>query len=267
MLGMADFEVEGDRLGRVQSLVRAFGLLDTLAKHDDGLTLTQVAALAKLPRSTAHRLLTTMAALRYVEFDPANNCWMIGVQAFALGSAFVQVRDLGRLGRPIMRSMMVEANEIVNIAVSDTEGVRYVGQVRPIDQRASTCQPGTHLPMHTTASGKVLLAHWKPTELDSFLQGRPLARRTYASIVEKSALVLQLDQIRSRGFAIDDQENSTGMRCVAAPVFDRNNRVRASLSISGSITRLPDQRLNTLGHSLAAAARRMSEDIGAVLAA
>jgi IclR family acetate operon transcriptional repressor len=267
MIGVADFAGEDDRLGRVQSLVRAFGLLDALAKHDDGLTLTEVAKLAILPRSTAHRLLTTMDALRYVEFDSSTNRWMIGVQAFALGSAFVQVRDLGRLGRPIMRSLMIEANEVVNIAVSDTEGVRYVGQVRPVDQRAGTCQPGIHLPMHTTASGKVLLAHWNSPELDSFLDGRPLARRTYSSIVEKNALVSQLGQIRTQGFAIDDEENSTGMRCVAAPVFDRNNRVRASLSISGSIARLPDQRLNTLGRSLAAAARRMSEDIGAVLAA
>jgi IclR family transcriptional regulator, acetate operon repressor len=266
MLGMADIEGD-DRLGRVQSLVRAFGLLDALAKHDEGLTLTELAKLGGLPRSTAHRLLTTMDALRYVEFDSSSNRWMIGVQGFALGSAFVQTRDLGRLGRPIMRSLMIEANEVVNIAVSESEGIRYVGQVRPVDQRASACQPGTHLPMHTTASGKVLLAHWDPAELDHFLQGRALARRTYSSIVEKAALVQQLGQIRSQGFAIDNEENSTGMRCVAAPVFDRNNRVRASLSISGSCGRLPDQRFHTLGRSLAAAARRMSEDIGAVLAA
>lgn len=266
MLGIADFE-GGDRLGRVQSLVRAFGLLDVLAKHDDGLTLTELAKLGKLPRSTAHRLLTTMDALRYVEFDSASSRWMIGVQGFALGSAFVQTRDLGRLGRPIMRSLMIEANEVVNIAVSESEGIRYVGQVRPVDQRAQVGQPGTHLPMHTTASGKALLAHWGPAELDGFLQGRSLVRRTYSSIVEKSALVQQLDHIRTQGFAIDSEENSAGIRCVAAPVFDRNNRVRASLSISGNCGRLPDQRLHTLGRSLAAAARRMSEDIGAVLAA
>lgn len=266
MLGMSDLE-SGDPLGRVQSLVRAFGLLDALAKHDDGLTLTELAKMERLPRSTAHRLLSTMDALRYVEFDPISHRWMIGVQGFALGAAFVQTRDIGRLGRPIMRSLMIDANEVVNIAVSASEGVRYVGQVRPVDQRATDGHPDTPMPMHTTASGKVLLAHWSEGELDSFLQGHALTRRTCFSIVGTDALVRELDQIRSRGFAIDNEENSKGMRCVAAPVFDRDNRVRASLSISGSCNRLPDQRLQTLGHSLAIAARRLSQDIGAVLAA
>ena len=266
MLDMADIETD-DRLGRVQSLVRAFGLLDLLAKHDDGLTLTELAKLGGLARSTAHRLLTTMDALRYVEFDPSSNRWMIGVRGFALGAAFVQSRDLGRLGRPIMRSLMIEANEVVNIAVSGSEGVRYVGQVRPIERRPSSGQPGTHSPMHTTASGKVLLAYRNSAELDALLRDMALTPRTHFSIVEKSRFVEELARIRDQGFAIDDEENVSGIRCVAAPVFDRHHRIRASLSISGSCGRLPDQRLHVLGRSLAAAARRMSEDIGAVLAA
>src|ERR1700691_3299017 len=91
-------------LGHVQSPVRAFHLLDLLTDHDGGLSLTEIAKLVDLPRSTAHRLLTTMLALRYVEFDNKTHRWMIGIQAFRIGKAFSQVRDLARLGRPIMRS-------------------------------------------------------------------------------------------------------------------------------------------------------------------
>lgn len=260
-------DVDGDRLGRVQSLVRAFGLLDILAKYDGGLTLTEIARLVELPRSTAHRLLTTMDTLRYVEFDSNTNRWLIGRQAFALGTAFVETRDIGRLGRPIMRSLMLQANEVVNIAISDNAGVRYVGQVRPTVQTPCLSEPGVRMPMHTTASGKILLAHWSPNELDHFLRSNALQRKTCATIVEKHALVKQLEQIRTRGYAIDDQEHLMGSRCVAAPVFDRNHRVKASLSISGSITRLTDRRLESLGQSLASAARRLTDDIGAVLAA
>ena len=260
-------DVEDNRMGRVQSLVRAFGLLDALAAQDAGMTLTEIAKRVGLPRSTTHRLLTTMDALRYVEFDQATNRWMIGMQAFALGSAFVQVRDLGRLGRPIMRSLMLEANEVVNIAVADQAGVRYVGQMRPVADHAGRHASGEHLPMHTTASGKVLLANWDQPHLDEFLRGGPLSRKTCGSIVEKHALVRQMEQIRARGYAVDDQENALGTRCVAAPVFDSNRCVKASLSISGSIARLPDGRLELLGRSLAAAARRMTDDMGAVLAA
>lgn len=260
-------DADDDRMGRVQSLVRAFGLLDALVLQDDGLTLTDIARRVGLPRSTTHRLLTTMDALRYVEFDSATNRWMIGMQAFALGSSFVQTRDLGRLGKPIMRSLMLDANEAVNIAVPDQAGVRYVGHVRPVADHAARRASGDHLPMHTTASGKVLLAHWDAPQLDRFLCSNPLPRKTGGSIVEKDALVRQLEQIRVRGFAVDDQENALGTRCVAAPVFDHNRRVKASLSISGSVTRLCNARLESLGRSLTAAAKRMTDDLGGVLAA
>ncbi|WCT74159.1 IclR family transcriptional regulator [Sphingomonas naphthae] len=256
----------GERLGQVQSLVRAFSILDTLAADENGLTLTEVAKTTRLPRSTAHRLLTTMNALRYVEFDTTTNRWMIGVQGFSLGSAFVQSRDLGRLGRPIMRSLMIDAGETVSIAVADPSGVTYVGQARPVNSRIAAA-PGSSLPMHASASGKVLLAHWDELDRNAFLSRHELGRRTSLTITEKNALASELSAIRARGYAIDNQENLLGMRCVAAPVFDRKGRVRASLSMSGSVARLSEQRLAGLGRTLALAAQRMTHDIGGLLAA
>lgn len=264
---MTTDDEESERLGKVQSLVRAFNILDELTKRDDGATLTDIARETRLPRSTAHRLLTTMNTLRYVEFDSTTNRWMIGVQAFALGTAFVQTRDLGRLGRPIMRSLMIDAGETVNIAIAGMDGVAYVGQARPVNGRGAATAPGLHLPMHTTASGKVLLAHWDDGARDQFLVSHALERRTALTIVEKNRFAAELRQIRTRGFAIDDQENELGIRCVAAPVFDCNGRVRASLSISGSVSRLAEQRLAGLGRTLALAAERMTHDIGGLLAA
>jgi len=267
MANVHNLDGQGDRLGRVQSLVRAFGLLDKLAAHDCGLTLTEVARMVKLPRSTAHRLLTTMAELRYVEFDNPTSKWMIGVQAFALGSAFVQSRDIGRLGKPIMRSLMLETNEVVSIGVSEETGVRHIARAWPHGEANGADRRGARMPMHTTASGKVLLANWSPDERDHFLRSHPLPHRSHGHVIERNTLVLQLEEIRARGFAIDDQDHAPGMRCVAAPVFDHNRRVKASLSVSGSIERLTDSRLLSLGRTLAAAAGRMTDDIGAVLAA
>jgi IclR family acetate operon transcriptional repressor len=96
--------------------VRAFGILDELAKSDN-MTLSDLSRAVGLPRSTTHRLLTTMEALRYVAFDRRRNGWSIGVQAFTVGAVFAQTRDLGQLGRTIMRSLMSEVQHCVNIAV------------------------------------------------------------------------------------------------------------------------------------------------------
>lgn len=256
-----------DRLGQVQSLVRAFSILDALRSADDGMTLTEVANIAQLPRSTTHRLLATMNALRYVEFDSSNNRWMIGLQAFALGASFMQTRDLGRLGRPIMRSLMIDAGETVNIGIASTGGLSYIAQMRPMHGQCAAVPTGSLMPLHTTASGKVLLAYQRDTEIAAFLGNQDLARETEMSCTGSGALASELERVRQQGFAVDDQEHRMGLCCVAAPVFDRNGTARLSLSISGSICRLSQNRLNRLGHVLTSAAERMSTEIGGLLAA
>jgi len=266
MVGVADGDDDG-RLGQVQSLVRAFGLLEAIGAHEEGLTLTSVARLVKLPPSTAHRLLTTLGALRYVEFDQTTSHWVIGRKAFSLVMDKGRNCDLGRLGKQIMRSLMLESNQTVNIAVSEADCVRYVGQVRPPVAPPEATQPGWRWPIHTTALGKVILAYSTPDEIDAFLLGASLRRRTPSSIIERQGLFSQLSIIRTRGYAIDDEENEKGIRCVAAPVFDCHRRVRASLSITGNVARLPNDRLKRLGQTLAAAAQRFSDDVGAFLAA
>lgn len=258
---------EGQRLGQVQSLVRAFGILEALGDGEQGRTLTEIAAATKLPRSTAHRLLTTMNAMRYVEFDAATSRWMIGTKSFVLGASFVRTRDLGRLGGPIMRALMLDAGETVSIAVPEIGNVTFLGQARPVHGQGAERAPGLRLPMHATASGKVLLAHYDEHTRDSFLEANALQRRTALTIVEKNSLVAELSRIRTRGYAIDDQENELGMRCLAAPVFDRKGEVRAALSISGSVSRLAGERLNGLGSTLILAARRMTDQLGELLAA
>ena len=259
--------LDNGRLGRVQSLVRAFGMLDLLAANDEGLTLTEIANLVKLPRSTAHRLLTTMSSLQYVEFDPISNHWLVGVRAFTVGNAFAQTRDLVRLGRPIMRVLLIEARETVNMSVIDSGGVRIMAQLEPMRMGRTLARPGRHLPIHTTASGKAMLAYWNSGELNDFLDSAALAAHTSFSITKPSALVKQLTEIRERGFAVDDQEHTKGVRCVAAPIFDSNEAPRAALSISGPIERLTDKRLTKLGATLVLAARQMTVDIGGHLAA
>lgn len=261
-----DERLDNGRLGRVQSLVRAFGILDLLATHDEGLTLTEIAKIVKLPRSTAHRLLTTMSSLRYVEFDPVSNNWLVGIRAFAVGNAFAQTRDLVRLGRPFMRALMVEARETVNLSVVDSGGVHVMAQLEPIRMGRTLCRPGQHLPIHVTASGKAMLAYWNSRELDDYLETTTLGARTPSSITTSAILVRQLADIKGRGFAIDDQEHTVGVRCVAVPIFDSNEIPRAALSVSGPVERFSDRRMAKLGDRLVLVAKKMFDAGGHIKA-
>jgi len=255
-------ELEEGALGRVQSLVRAFGLLDELAKSDS-MTLSDLARTVSLPRSTAHRLLTTMEALRYVAFDRTTNRWSVGVQAFTVGAVFAQTRDLGKLGRSIMRSLMAEVNHCVNIAVPEGRGICYVGQVAQNGFRPTAARPGAVLPLHTTASGKALMAHWTRQEFDDYVAHASLKGRTSRSIVDADRLRRELATIRDRGYAMDDEEYDAGLRCVAAMVHDRHGLPKGALSVSDRSSRLARTRLDELGPTLVMAAQQMSSEIAA----
>lgn len=247
-------------LGRVQTLVRAFGVLDEIAKAE-AMSLTEIAQLVNLPRSTTHRLLSTMQALRYVEFDRNTNRWRIGIQALAVGGAFAQARDFGQLGRSIMRSLFDQVHHCVNIAVPENFSVCYVGQVGTTGFRQASAKPGAVLPLHTTASGKALMAHWPQSEFDRYLAGTSLARRTSRTLVDPAALRDELQLVRRRGYATDDEEHEDGLRCVAAVVQDQYGVPKASLSVSDRISELTRSRLDALGPTLVAAARQMSDNI------
>jgi IclR family acetate operon transcriptional repressor len=248
-----------EMLGRVQSLVRAFGLLDQLAGCD-GMPLSEIAKAVGLPRSTAHRLLTTMEALHYVQFDRATNRWCVGVQAFRVGAAFAHTRDLGEIGRGMMRALMRELSHCVNIAVPEGQGVCYIEQAARNGFLQTVARPGAVLPLHTTASGKVLMAHWQPIELDRFLRRRVLSARTARTTVDADRLRDELALVRERGYAIDDEEHEPGLRCVAALVRARNGSPYAALSVSDRISDLDRGRLFELGPTLVGAARELSEN-------
>jgi IclR family acetate operon transcriptional repressor len=237
-------------------------MLDLLAEHDDGLSLVQISRLVQLPRSTAHRLLSTMCDLGYAQFDARTSLWSIGRQAFAVGSAFARVRDYGRLGRLAMRSVVLDVNEIVNIAVPRESTVHFLAQIEAPGARPTVARPGLELPMHTTAAGKAVMAYWPSEQVDQFLRSRQLMRTTSRSITESNYLVAQLEQINRLGYSVDDEENATGIRCIAAPAFDESGLPAATISISGWLPRIPDTRIDHLGRTLVAAARRITGRVG-----
>lgn len=240
--------------------MRAFALLEALAVSE-GMNLGEIARQVRLPRSTVHRLLTTMEALRYVEFDRLTHRWAIGSQAFRVGAAFVQKRDLGQFGRSVMKSLVREFRHPVNIAIVEGDGVRIVAQETPGDALQPFPPAGARLPLHTTASGKMLMARWSADALDGFLHGRALTANTARSIVDPAALRRELAGVCDQGYAIDDEEQADGLRCVAASVLDRYGRPLASLSISDARPKLDTDRMRKLGPALTLAARKLSSEV------
>lgn len=249
-----------DRLGRVQSLVRAFGILDELGSGS-GMTLSELANLVDLPKSTTHRLLTTMETLEYVQFDRDQCRWSVGVGAFRVGSAFAQTSDFEKVGRGILRSLVLEVNHSVNLCVPRANAIFYLKQVEARGGWPTAAREGASLPMYSTAAGKAVMACWTETELDAYFEKRELVQRTQRTIGNRDSMRRELGLILERGYAIDDEEQADGTRCVAAVLTDRIGQPRGALSISDASSRLKKARFDDIGLIVASAARKMSAQI------
>ena len=239
----------------VQSLDRAITLLKLVAAAD-GLSLTEVSQAAALPASTAYRMLTTLATHGLVEFAPHDQHWLIGIESFRLGSAFLRRRKLAEQGRPIIQALMTESGETANLAVADGDGVVFVSQVETHEAIRAFFRPGTRGPLHCSGIGKAILAHGGvPARLK-------LERFTARTLTTRAALQAELDATRARGFAIDDEERHEGMRCVAAAVFNEFGEAVGGVSVSGPAVRMTDNKIAPLGPRVREAARRLTQSMG-----
>ena len=250
------------RSGQVQSLARAISILNGLAEEEYGLTLTDLAQKVGLAPSTAHRLLTTLQEQRFVRFDLERNVWLIGVQAFVVGNAFVRSRDVIAIARLHMRHLMEESGETVNLAVEDQGEAIYLAQVECRQMMRAIAKPGGRVLLHCSGVGKALMAAMPDAEVSKILQRRGLPRTTEKTIDAPAKLRDELQQIRGRGYAFDDEENAIGLRCVAAVIHDEYGHPLAGLSLSGPMARITDERVPLLGAMVIKAASEITAELG-----
>jgi len=250
--------------GQVQSLDRAISILERLAEAD-GMSLTDLSQSVGLAPSTTHRLLTTLQQRRFADFDEEYGVWVVGVGAFNVGNAFLRSRKIVSLGRPVMRRLMEDVGETINLAVEDKGELVYVTQFESHAPMRAFFRPGRRAPMHSSAIGKAMLAEMSQDALRDFLHKKGMQRFTDRTIVEPAALRDQLQQIRQRGWGLDDEEHTIGMRCVAATIHNEHGEVIAGISISGPSVRVTETRLGELGAKVVQAAEEITEQIGGVV--
>ena len=247
---------------RVQSLTRALALLDTLAETADGMTLSDVAQIVGLAPSSAHRLLTTLESQRYVRFVPGEGLWQVGVQAFVVGQAFRRSRDVVTLARPQMRHLMEESGETVNLYIEEGGEAVCMAQVECRQMMRAISRPGGRVKLHSSGAGKAILATLSASDVARILQTRGLPRVSDKTLDTPKKLKADLERIRERGYAVDDEEHAVGLRCVAAPILDEDGKPLAALSISGPLARIDDTAIAVMGGLVRRAAAAVTEQIG-----
>ena len=229
---------------------RMLAVLDCFSSADPVLGISELARRSGLPKSTVHRLVVDLCDHRIMERVPQSaGEYRLGVRLFELGELVPVHRSLSGMALPIMEDLREATRHRVHLAVLDGIDVLYVailgsGAVH-VDSRV-----GGRLPAHATGVGKVLLAYAPPSVVEARIEAG-LTAFTARTITSADALVAELRKIRTHGFALDIEESTPGVLCVAAPVFGADRGIRAGLSVTG-ITRSIDP--GTIGPAVRTAA-------------
>jgi IclR family acetate operon transcriptional repressor len=238
--------------GGVQSVARAFDLLERLADGGGEMGLSELAAATGLPLPTIHRIVRTLVAGGYVRQE-ASRRYALGPRLIRLGDS--AGRMFGARARPFLASLVDATGETANLAMLDGDEVVYVAQVPSRHAMRMFTEVGRRVLPHCTAVGKVLLARLPPDEVRALLARTGMPRHTDSTITDPEVFVAGLPEIARRGWAVDDGEQDVGVRCLAAAV--PHGSVRAAVSVSGPAVRVTPEARERIVPALTVVADRL----------
>jgi IclR family pca regulon transcriptional regulator len=260
--------VKSDRPTRtrytIDALARGLEVLALFGAERPALTLRDIVDASGLNKTTAFRIVATLEALGYLEQDERRR-YRPGARVLELGFAALSGMELRQLARPHLERLAHELDETASLAVLSRErrDIIYIDRVRNRSIVGVVLGVGSHLPAHSAALGKVLLADMAPSEIDAWLAGAELAPLTKRTLVDRAALLEDLGRIRRRGYALNEQELAIGLRAAAAPIYDASRRAIAAIGVSGTTTTItPTRLLEQIGPAVADAAARIARAVG-----
>ena len=258
-----DDDAEDRQRVGVQSLGRAFAILEEVARHREGIGLADLSKRVGLHNSTTFHLAKTMVSLGYIRQEKESKRYRVGRPLFALAANSLDEIEMVNVATPILEDLSRETGESSHFAVRMGDAVVVIARTSGPGAFQLTDRVGVVRPAHCTALGKVILASLRPDQLERFLARVELKPSTEKSITEIPALLREVDDVRRSGVAFDDGEFNLEVRCVAVPVKDFTGQIVGALGISGPIWRLSIQTLQSRAKVVQAAAEALSAEFGA----
>lgn len=246
----------------VKSLTRALALLDILGENGAECSLRDIARASRLPPSTAHRLLASLQRRGFVAQNKITSNYALGENLIILGRKAEKQRDVRNLARPFLEKLAHATSETVNLTTLMGASVVQLDHVDSPSILKVTWDSGQQFPVYASASGKVFLAYLAEDERRKIFRSLKLQAFTKRTIVNAKRSRTELQQVRKRGYAIDDAEREEGVRCVSAPIFNSRGRVVAAVSVSGPSLRLSLAKLEMLADSVRETAAFISSALG-----
>lgn len=245
----------------VPALEHAIDALELLASSRAGLTLSEVARRLGIPKSSAHCLLLTLERRGYLHRNERSR-FLFGLKLFGLANMALSGLELREKAAPFLRSLMVRTRLTVHMAILERNEAVLIEKVEPVGICRLATWLGKRMDVHCTALGKALIAWLPEEEIDAILRDHGLPRHNENTICSGRRLKDDLARTRQRGYAVDDEEDELGARCIGAAVLDGGSHAVGAVSISGTVEEISNENVTFLAERLAEAVALISAALG-----
>jgi len=244
----------------IPAIRRTLALFDLLAQSRRSLSLSEISRRLQLPKSSVHRILATLEEQECVRRNPETDRFSLGVKLMALSRAALEGAELREQAAPHLLRLQQQTGLTIHRAVLEHKQAVLIAKLEPLGQPTVGTWIGRAMDLNSTAAGKALIAHLPEAEIGRLFSSRAFVRHNHRTIVGLAHLNRELAAVRESGYALDDEEDELGVRCIGAPVMQRD-RVVAAISLAGYLDQVTEDRITFLASRVRHAATLISAQI------
>lgn len=245
----------------IQSVDRAIQILEIL-EREKLCGVTEIGHQLDINKSTAFRLLATLEAKGFVEKDSLTSKYRLGLGLLRYGNGVLQELEVTKIAKPVLEGLVHSTGESAHLCVLAKDKAVFIQQVRSSGRIHVSAQIGSEEPIYCSAVGKSMAAHLPEEQLEEIIENLQFHSFTPRTITSKEVLLNQLERVRQVGYAVDDEEVYTGVRCVAAPIWNHLGTIEASIGVSGPANRIRLSNIEEYACAVKEAAGEISYRLG-----
>lgn len=241
---------------------RALAILEGIAQRSGGMTNSEISRRLAIPKSSASYILRALERRGYLRRDLDTGKYRLGLKVLGLSRGVEIGRDVKEVALPVLRQLVERSHLTAHLAILDHREAVYIEKVETPGFIKMDTWVGRRMDIHSTSVGKALVAHLPEAEVGAIITERGLRKRTPRTITAHAKFLQELAKVRKQGYAVDNEENSLGVRCVAVPVFDSLGSVEAAIGVTGTTSQLDEASVPKVADLVREAARKISHQLG-----
>lgn len=246
----------------VQSAERIFLVMEMLADNGE-MGLMEISAALGLHKSTVHRLLMSLIYMGYAKQDETSQKYMLSYKIVSMAGKLLDRMDIMQVAKPYLERLSDLSGEAVHLVAREDNNILYIYK---IEAKVGTIRMVSHVgmvhPMYCSGVGKAIMATLPEKELRQIWNESIIEKKTDKTIVDYEEMLRVLEEVKRNGYALDDEENEKGVRCIAACLRSYQNEVKYAFSISGPTSRMTRERVKELSVDVKKVQEELSRELG-----